>query len=46
MIRDLKELQMVHMLRAKVEEMDQNDFYSIGFEELTDDKMMKIVGKV
>lgn len=34
------------MLRAKVEEMDQNDFYSSGFEVLTDDEMMKIVEKV
>ena len=34
------------MLRARIEEMDQKDFYSIGFEELTDDKMIKIVSKV
>jgi len=36
-VKDLKELQMVHMLRAKVEEMDQNEFYLSGFEVLTDD---------
>ncbi len=46
MIKDLKELQMVHMLRARIEEIDENNFFSIGFEELTDDKMTKIVGKV
>jgi len=36
-VKDLKELQMVHMLRAKVEEMDQNEFYLSNFEVLTDD---------